>query len=760
MAKMTRRKFLKMATATAVGAMAAGCTSGTFIYPDREGLAASTSPEIEKYSICVMCNHTAKCGTKLIIKDNKIFRTEKWEGYPNNMLCTKGIAAMQEIYDPDRLLYPVKRTTPKGSPDPGWVRISWDEAISTIAEKLNGIKQRYGADKVLFYAGDPKEPRPALQRLAYTFGSPNFGTESSTCYKATELSAKLTYGQEWYTASALAIGGAPSPDTGACIFWSTNFPWSGPFQYNRLKNVKERGNTKFIVIDPRVTPLAHAFADVHIQPRCGTDGALALCFGNYLIENNAYDKAFVDRWVHGFEEYKAYVRQFTIERAAQICEVPAAKIRAACEIITNRNGPLMVRSSAAAPHHSNAVQGYRARLLLAPLTGSIDVPGSVMLPNEPLNFSEFHGSPEFDRFGDLLPKLDHLRVDRQFVPVWADTDNEGTIQTVFLPEYVKAGQLRAAFMTGVNTMMWPQTPEYQEAFRNMEFTAATDFHIRPQSHNYMDMVLPAAMAYERMAPLAVFGRNIYLRDPAVTPPGEVRTDWRICADVGTALGYSREFFGGGPNAEEEMVREVLRTSKTGVTLEQLRAARPAAVTVPLKDGPKIRKYELGLLRPDGQPGFTSPTGKIEFTSEIMRQYGFNPLPVYEEPVYSPVRTPSVFREFPLILNTGARVPMFTHSKQRNLPWLKQLMPEPIVRLYPTDAAARGLKEGDYVRITSPANRTGIRVKLEVTNILKPGMIDMFHSWEQADVNLLVSRDFCKVSGFPPFKEGLCQVVKA
>ncbi|HEY8362939.1 MAG TPA: molybdopterin-dependent oxidoreductase [Tissierellaceae bacterium] len=761
MAKFSRRTFLKGVVATGIGAMVGEkLTDGMYVYPDYEALAASPAPEEVKYTHCVMCNHGPKCGVKLIIKEGKVYRIEPREDYPNNLLCAKGLAALQELYDPNRLLYPVKRTTPKGSDDPKWQRITWDEALETIAEKFNEIKKKYGAEKVLFLTGDPKEPRSILQRLAYTFGSPNMGTESSTCYKATELSAKLIYGTEWFTAKSLATGGNPSEKTSVVLIWANNPAWSSPFSFKKLVDGKKANNAKYIVIDPRITPTVHALADVHLPIRPGTDGALALCFGNYLIEHDAYDKEFVEKWAHGFEEYKEYVKQFTIERTAEICDIPIDRLTEACEILANRNGPIVLKSSAAAPHHTNAVNDYRARLLLIPLTGSLDVPGGCTIENEPLQFDEWYGTFEFARSKDLLPKLDHLRVDREYFPVWADTDQQGSVQLNMLPEYVKTGKIKACLMLGGNAMMWPQSQEYQKAFQDMEFAVAADMYIRPWTHNYVDMVLPAAVSFERSAPLAVFGRRIYLREAVVKPAGEARPDYRICCDIGVALGYKEEFWGGGEKAEENCLREILRTLDVGVTYEDLKAAAPGPVTVPMKGEPKFKKYELGLLRPDGKPGFTTPTGKVEFASEILRKYGFDPLPVYKEPTYSPVSTPDVYKEFPLIMNSGNRVPIYTHSKERDLPWLNNIMPEPIVRLNPKDARERGLSDGDMVRITSPVNREGIVAKLQISNIVKPGVIDMFHGWSNANINLLIPRDFDKISGFPPFKEGLCQVEKA
>lgn len=761
MPKILRRTFLNKMSASASGADVDGkIASANYIYPDYDSLEASTTPEEIKYTHCVMCNHGPKCGMKLILKEGKILRVEKREGYPNNLLCAKGISALQEIYNPDRLLYPHKRTTPKGSDDPKWERITWDEALETIAAKFNQIKKDYGAEKVLFMTGDPKEPRSALQRLAFTFGSPNMGTESSTCYKACELSAKLTYGTECRTASSLAIGGIPTPGkTSVALIWANNPAWSAPFSFNGMRTGKGSG-TKYIVVDPRVTPTVEQIADIHLQLRPGTDGALALCFGNYLIENDAYDKEFIEKWAHGFEEYREYVKGFTIEKTAEICDLPIDRLTAACEMLAKRTGPVVVKGSAAAPHHTNAVNEYRARLLLIPLTGSLDVPGGSVIVPEPLPFDEWAATFEFSRSRDLLPKLDHLRVDRPYFPVWADTDQQGSVQLNTIPEYVKTGAIKACLMLGGNAMMWPQSQEYQKAFEDMEFVAAADFHIRPWTHNYVDMLLPAAVSFERIAPLTIFGRNIFLKERAVEPMGEARPDYQICCDIGVALGYEKEFWGGGPESEENCLREVISTADLGFTYDNLKAAIPDPISIPLKNGPQFKKYESGLLRPDGKPGFTSPTGKVEFTSEILRSYGFDPLPVFKEPLNSPVSTPELYKEFPLIMNSGNRVPIYTHSKERDVPWLKSIMPEAIIRLCRKDADERGLSEGDMVRITSPVNRDGIVAKLEVTNIVKPGVIDMFHGWSKANINLLIPRDFDPISGFPPYKEGLCQVEKA
>ncbi len=722
--------------------------------------AAAKDHEEATYSICALCNQAPFCGMKVVQKDGVISRIEKREGYPNNNLCVKGMAATQDLYHPARLLYPQKRLNPKGEPSV-WERISWDEALSTIAEKFNTIKDSYGAEKVLFMTGDPKEPRSALQRLAFTFGSPNMGTESSTCYKACELAMKLTYGVEGKISGALSTGSFPTPGiTKICIIWGTNPTCSSVNAFKRLMKAKESG-VRFIVIDPRVTQTVELLADIHLQPRPGTDGALALALGDYLIAHNAYDQKFVAQWTFGFSEYAQLCHEYPLERAAEICGLPLDLLQQAADLLIDCGSPLTIKCSAAFPHHKEGINTLRALFLLLPLTGSIDVPGGIALPDEPLNLDEWRATYEFSRAQELLPRLDHLRVDRPYVPVWADTDWQGSIQVNMLPEYVQTGQLRAALLLGVNTLMWPQSSEYQHALDNMDFVVAADYYCHDWTHNHVDMLLPAAMSFERSAPLSIFGRNFFLREPIVALPGEVRSDYRICCDIGTALGFAKEFWGGGPESEENCLREILRTLnvENPPTLEDLRAAVPGPVAIPLSGKSQTRKYEQGLLRADGKPGFPTPSGNVEFASSILQQYGFDPLPSYHEPAESPLSTPDLARRYPLVLTVGARVPFYAHSKERELPWLAQFMPEPLVGMSPQEADVRGLKNGEHVLITSPVCPEGIVMKLEATETIRPGMIVVPHGWAQANGNQLVPRDFDPISGFPTYREGLCEVTR-
>ncbi len=737
---ISRRAFAK---AAAVGVGASAVAGGfEFLWPE-SAFADEDSPVEERFSYCDMCNHSPKCGITAHVRENKIVRIEsRTDGYPNDPLCAKGLASIQQMYDPNRLLYPMKRTNPvKGiDEDPGWEQISWDEAYDTIAAKMQECKGSYGPDSVFFYCGDPKEPRGAVNRLANLFGSTTYGNESSTCAYATIIAGQLAYG----------IGGMGTNPTAAsksCLIWSLNPAWSLPNRFGKLVDLKKNG-TKFVVVDPRVTPTVEALADVHLQPRPGTDGALALGMANCMIENGWYDQEFCETWGHGWEEFKEYVKDFTLEKTEEITWVPAEKIKAAAEIWGTGKPGAPIYSASPVVHHTNGGYNQMAICLVAAMQGALDMEGGLTVGGG-LPFDLFAATAQFTR-EDLYEEIKGNRYDLEDFPIWAKYVKQ--MQTNRFPEYVADGKIKM-MMWGGNALMWPQSPLYQEAIGSLEFAAAADYFYRPWTHNFCDIILPAAMCMERMAPLSVFGRKIYLREPVVAPQGEAREDWQIAMELGCRLGFEEECFGGNVEA---CIEEVLATSGCGVTLQDLRE-HPEGVVVPPAGETQYKKYETGGIRKDGQPGFNTPTGKVEFVSEVLREAGFNGLPLWNEPVHSPVSTPEEFERYPLILNTGSRVPMYTHTKERNIPWLNQFMPEPIVRLNPVDAEERGLVDGDRARIFNDLGE--IEMVVEVTNLVLPGCVDMFHGWVGANVNLLVSRDFDPITGYPPFKEGLCQVEK-
>jgi anaerobic selenocysteine-containing dehydrogenase len=167
--------------------------------------------------------------------------------------------------------------------------------------------------------------------------------------------------------------------------------------------------------------------------------------------------------------------------------------------------------------------------------------------------------------------------------------------------------------------------------------------------------------------------------------------------------------------------------------------------------PNYSKYET--------TGFFTPSGKMEFTSNVLKEAGLDPLPRYQEPALSPHSTPDTAREFPLILTTGARLPMYIHSRTFRLPWIRGLRPDPMVDMNPLDAHDRDVLHGDWVELST--QRGLIRVKANLTEIVPRGTVNIYHGYPEADINLLIEPDYVDpISGYPGFKSLLCEVTKA
>jgi anaerobic selenocysteine-containing dehydrogenase len=699
-----------------------------------------TDEETWGYTFCDGCNEGPFCGIEFYKKGERVTHVESWPGFPATPICSKAYATLQRLYHPQRLKYPMKRTKPKGSPEPGFVRISWEEAYDLIVGHLNRIKEQYGPHTVFFYVGDPKEPRAAVQRLAVTYGSVNYGCESSTaCRRAAMLAELLTYGFP-------TMGTLPTEETKVMMIWGTNPAYSGsPFMcHGLLADAKERG-VKYIVVDPRDTPMVGTLADIHLQLRPATDAALAAGIMHVIFAEGLYDKKFCDHWVHGIDELKHYVKEFTPERVEKITWVPAKKVIDAARLYaTNRPGGLMT-SPQGTTHNLNATNNHRAVLMIPAICGFIDVPGGIFIRTEPLEGMPpwADGPPGFSMRERLLQMREH-RLDLKAFPVWAEKLFE--VQTNYLVEWIKEGKVKAILGWGLNTMIWPQSREYQKAIESLEFGMAVDYFYRPWTHDYLDLMLPAAMNYERLAPFAVFQRTVFGRTP-IRPLGECKEDWQIALEIGCRLGNPEVFFNGDVEAA---CNSILGT--WNITYDDLRKNQEKGVSIPAK-GPEIyEKHKKGMMRPDRRPGFPTPTGKVEAVSTILQKHGYSGLCEYKVPM-------EMTEQFPLILISGSRIPYITHSKWRaDSPWLLEIQSDPILMINTKDAAKRYIKKGDLVILKSSYG--SIQVKAKPTEMVPANIVALMHGWSRANVNELIPRQFDPISGFPPYKEVVCEVIKA
>jgi anaerobic selenocysteine-containing dehydrogenase len=722
---------------------------------------AETGIEVRK-SICTICDPVTQCGLDCYVKDGRVVKVEGTLEHPQNAgaLCAKGAAQRQWVYHEHRLRTPLKRVGPRGGGQ--MVPISWTEALDTIAEQLQKIKAESGPESVVFYCGYPKHPRPFLQRLAMLYGSPNYCTESSACNTAAVMAWRMMYGQ----------GTAPDLGRARCVFAFGRNPFHGSaIQSGQLLDARDRG-VRFIVADPRVTPLA-SIADIHLQLRPGTDGALGLALANVIISEGLHDREFVAQWTRGFDEFRAYAAEFTPERAEEITGVPAAKIREAALLYATAKPAAMMASSSPVVHHVNGVQGLRAMISLVGLTGNFDIPGGNVTASPSwlhvsgAGFSTREHEFEMPRpWSELPPRLGQTRF-----PVWTDMVDE--CQAMDIPRQAATGDpypLRGLVGFGLNYRLWPDSEGLLAAVDKLDFVVDVDLFLT-DSAKHADIVLPACSSLERSELRCYPQKHVVYTTPVIEPLGVSRPDFDIIFALADKLGLDYQIppAGDGDVADGRLggyradgspdFGEALEAAldwilgPSGMGIAELKG-HPAGMPVPNPSQASYRGYE--------RSGFATPSGRMEFSSSILEKYsdrpGIDGLPRYADPPYSPPASRELAREYPFVLCTGARLPMFIHSRLFRLPWVRSLRPDAAADLNPADAAALGIVQGDRIELASPTG--SIEVKANLSQMIRPGDVHMFHGYPEADVNTLLEGDYLDpISGFPGYKAALCAVRK-
>lgn len=685
-------------------------------------------------TFCSICNPHSHCGINAYVERGQLIEVEGMPEHPANegTLCAKGAASLQYVYARNRLKYPMIQRGERGSKN--WERISWEKALSVIASRLIEIRNQYGPESVIFYAGYPKWFRPFLQRLAHGFGSPNYCTESSVCSSSPTVAAKLNYGY---------FGRPDLPKTRCLLNWSSNPFYTNTTLARHLLDLKEKG-VVFIAVDPRVSAFAEK-ADIHLQLRPGTDGALALGMIRVLIEEKLYDRDFVEKWTVGFDELCQYLKEHPLEWAESITGVPKEKIREAARFYGATKPAALMTSSSSTTHHLNGFQNHRAILLLPGLTGSFDIPGGNWV--EPITYLyTTSGAPTHEEKIRLVKKLEELppRIGEDRFPIWCRYYTPEA-HSMAIPFQIRSGKpypLKAFIGFGLNYRMWPGSDFFKESLLSHDFLVNTDLFFT-DTCQWMDLVLPAATSFERSELKHWNSKYLMLTSPVINPVGESRSDIEIIFNMARHLGLEDLFWNGNFNAA---IDELMAPSN--YTAEELRKCPEGTyVRNPLKPG--YKKYE--------KSGFPTPSGKLEITSTILKEAGFDALPIYREPQH-----PSLYKDpshYPLILNTGSRLPMFLHSEMHNVPWCQELRKDPLLDMNPSDASERDIGPNDWVWLKTPRGK--IRVRANLTETVLPGVVHMAHGLQEADVNLLIEPDYLDpISGFPGFKSLRCQVTKA
>lgn len=710
----------------------------------------------KKRAICGICS--AGCWVKVTYDgEGKIDTVEPDGGSPLGKICRLGGLAREIVYSPNRLLYPLRRKGPKGTVD--FERISWDEAYDTIVAKLQAVKAESGPEATAIYTGsgsfelalcDIFQPAgvavSSASSVLFPFGSPNTLGVGALCYVSFAMIAPHV------TMGGLFINMfSDIENAGLIVIWGKNpAAHCPPDDFIQIEQAHRRG-ARIVVIDPRRTVMAKYPHAEWVPIRPGTDGALALGMCRVLIEEELYDEAFVKQWTVGFEAFARYVQHFRPEVVEHITGVPADTVVRLAREIAGTDGVAPVMYSGL-EYSDGAVQAIRATMVLWALAGQLDVPGGRC-------FIPARNKFPINREG-LIPNPDIRKAaGYNHFPIY--TLYRGEFHANILPRAVLEQDpypIRLLISLGASIISsWPQSAVWRKTLGALDFLVSIDRQLTADAA-FADIVLPAATYYE-IESYMVYGPLFRIRERVIEPVGEARNDFFILSELARRLGYGPLY----PQTEAELLARVLKGS--GFTPESVRAAG-GTVQVPTVLM-EYKKWEKGLLRPDGRPGFDTPSGKFEIASSILEEHGYDALPVYTEPGEGPLAQPDLARRFPLVFNSGARSNIDLHALHQSLPSLSREKPVPTVMMNPRDAAPRGIQNGDPVRLTTL--RGSIPLVAQVTEDIVAGAVEASgmgggplgpQAWREACVNDLTDLSrYDPISGFPVYKALLCEVVK-
>lgn len=796
--KVGRRKFIKdVGVAASVTATGLGAT----VYakdgkPDETSV--ETPPELafdaegKKHwgreagewipSCCNMCG--GQSGVLVHVVDGVVEKIEPNHWNPNNYsnistdffdgyteaygckeggaICPKGNAGIMQLYDPDRIKTPLKRTNPDRSPgaDPKWEEISWDRALDEIAGKLRVLRDAGEPQKLLWMSEDHSFTHVQGDFCAL-YGTPNYVMHSNLCDVARKASFKTVMGDDRPLADFI--------QTDYILLFGWN-PTSA-IKWVHLPRIITRGierGARMVVVDPYLSDTA-VKAHEWISIRPATDGALALAMGHVIVRDKLYDKSFVENWTVGFAEYAAYVKDKTPAWAEKITSIPAKTIeRLAKEVASAKAACIDVWSGPG--QHSNGVQGGRAIAMLAALVNGYERPGTMIIPDKKGN-KHGHCDPEENAAKTLkLPKFD----ERNKYPLG---HSSGVYTQMFENLAEDKGPYKPRMMMCVfqNPMMSvPGTATVAKALANVETLVVIDT-MMSETAKLADYVLPGTTYLERydLNTHWVTWGCMALRQPVVKPLFGQLAEYEVVAALGRRLDLKdhagKKFFetgplSGNPIADlkawyEDYLSNEVKHGAPGMTLAELKKL-PGAVWVD-KKGTKYEKYKAVLAEDklkkawfDGDPkaegtgiydkpkdkggkrigtviggksvrGFFTPSGKIEFFAKSLAdKKDAQGRPVAALPEYAP-RDWMPSAEYPFYLINWKEA-SHTHSRTQNNPWLLEIKPDNPLIMNPETASRLKVSNGDEVWLESPYGK--VKGKVKVSKRIHPEVVGLQHGF--------------------------------
>ena len=668
-------------------------------------------------------------------------------------ICIKGATIADLMYHPDRLRYPLRRTGARG--EGKWERISWNEALDTIAARLKETKEKFGPEGIHISCGSGQkhigiQATKIAERL---WPTPNTHLGRYTCIHPDVMANSVTFGD------TITYEFGPDYTHAKCIvFWGSDPDVGTPAQARDIHRSLRQG-AKLLVVDPRPIAMAKR-ADLWLRIRPGTDMALALAMQHVIIDEGLYDREFVDQYCFGFDKLREHVQKYTPEWAAGVTGLSVGDIVAATRMYaTTKPGTIYIRLGSGA-QQVTSTQTCRSISSLIGITGNVDVKGGNLLYYRTFRENLFW-HPYLMFWGVKPPAaVNAKRIGAKEFPLMhkrAICHVPSTIQAM------EEGKVRALWCVADNLLVAEMDNRriWNIMKNKLDFIFVSELFMTPTAE-LADIVLPAAFYPECDQLVEAFGHpssTVTAARRVVEPLGESRDDREVAIEIAKRMGMDVSPW----NTLKDYLNWMLKYQ--GITFDELCEKPSCCLTFP-------KEYERFRT---SSPAFSTASGKVELYSQVFEAMGLDPLPVYNEPPESPIRTPDLFREFPFIY-THYRIHGFMHSEGRQIRRQRQLAPEPYLEMNDERAAKLGIADGDWVTLETPrsAGKASIYFKARLVKNMHPDVVAGPHAWWfpekpapehgcfDSNINALLSLDppYDPVVGVPQCRAVLCRVVKA
>lgn len=652
----------------------------------------------EYLTFCHLC--AGHCSRKVVVENGKTVEIELdlESGLPTEFCPPAKSKAIPEIQShPIRLKHPLLRVGEKGGGK--WKEISWDEALNIIAEKLNEIKKKYGSLSVALGLGEPKGLEFAFaHRFASAFGTTNVATPGHLCGLPGAMANFFTCGENYLPDNNSSL-------TRLIVLWGSNPVYTSCYIRRETIRAALSRKAKLVVINPKKIDLVD-LADMWIKPRPGSDGALAMGFLKVIVEKKLYDEKFVNQWVAGIGLIEEHVKSYSLEDVERVTWVPKKDIEAFVRLYASVR-PGIIPPGNALDHSIHSLQTWRAINIMRALVGNIDIPGGEVFI-EPASYT---------RAGRFMLLSKNPRTEKTIGSQYKLAMRGVCVPTQVLAKAIleqKPYPIKAAIFILTNPLLsYPNASETHEALRKLEFMVLSDIFMTPTAA-IADIVLPAAhgMEYDSIGYWPAEEGEIRAYPKLVDPPGDAWSDMKWINELAKKMGLKEHFW----ENENEALDVMLKPA--GLSYDEFKSKRI------IKGEPRYKKHE--------ESGFKTPSGKVEIYSKQLEELGYSPMPLFEE--VSKFRF-DISTEFPLLM-TNAKESTYYLSGYRQVKFLRNITPEPVVELNPETAKMLGLKEGEWVYIETKNGR--IKQKLAFDSDLDPRVVFVAFGWyfPEQESNLL------------------------